>query len=49
VRSLKAHWAAFELICHGNLKNFPATVECPRNIQLYGRLNTEDGCGRHGS
>jgi hypothetical protein len=32
-----------------NPKNFPATVERPRNIQLYEGLYTEDGCGRNGS
>jgi hypothetical protein len=49
VRSLRTPSNAFEMTHSPNPKNFLATVECPRNIQLYGGLYTVDGCGRNGS
>jgi hypothetical protein len=49
VRSLRTQSNAFEMTYSPNPKNFPATVERPRNIQLYEGLYTEDGCGRNGS
>jgi len=48
VRSLRTP-NAFEITYSPNPKNFPATVECPRYIQLYGGLYMEDGCGRNGN